>query len=158
MNCETVFGPYHTTHGRLLLNEVYRALAGCRPPEFRLEGLGTFPGRAVYVHVEPSEQMLRLMHRLAARLEGICGPADRSRDAPEPLHISLLGGADFPRGIADDALGRMLRYLEDTYDPNRRLSALRITVLGGYSRIVGEYDMVMGRRLSRDAGAGPPAS
>lgn len=142
-------GPYHTPRGQQLLGEVCDTLAERRPPEFRLEGFGAFPGREVYVHVEPSERMLQLKRRVAARLEGLCGPAGTRPAAPEPLHITLLGNTDFPRGIADDALNRMLRYLEGAYDPNRRLSALRMTVLGGDSRIACEYDMVLGRRLSR---------
>ena len=137
-----------TTDGGRLLKEVCDVAAGYRPPEFRLDGFETFRGRALHAAVEPSEQLLRLRRRLTERLDGFCDISDAGRSAmSEPLHSALFLDTDFPRGNSSDTMSSVLESIRATYELNVQIHALRVTVLGGDGRTVGEYDMVLKRQL-----------
>lgn len=148
----TIVGPCYTNDEKKLIREVQDVVKEYDMVGFRLGGFGCFPGRAVYANVLPSRDLVEMRQKLVERLGNFCRLQDHDHDPEFSAHSTLCMNTNFPRragsGI-DQTFEEILKFL-DSWKLQETVSyVLRVTVLGGNSRIVCEYDLILKRMLDR---------
>ncbi len=145
----TLAGPCTTRDGKRLVREVLNVAKRYDNVSFRLDGFGMFEGRAVYVKIKPSYELSKMRNEIVGALKGFCQLQDHDHGPYRP-HATLCMNTHFPgntdiRRKFDD----VMRFLNTYKMPHIRQCMLRVTILGSEGRIVCEFDMFLGRKLSR---------
>ena len=145
----TLVGPCRTKDGKKLIREVQSVVEKHDIVPFRLDGFGMFEGRAVYVKIAPSSELIEMRNEIVKRLEGFCSLQNHDH-APYKAHATLVMNTHFHRNV-DIRLkfDSIMKFLESWKIPEIRQNVLRITILGGDSKIVCEYDLMLKKMLSR---------
>lgn len=146
----TLVGPCFTTDRKRLIKEVENvAKKYDTPPSFKLNDFGTFPGRAIFVNIAPSKELVEMRNELVKRLEKFCKLKDHDH-GEYAAHATLLLNTHFRRGTdIRRKFASIMEYLNSWKIPEIENKVLRITVLGGDSRIVCEYDILLKKMLDR---------
>ena len=145
----TLVGPCSTNDGKRLIREVQSVVEKHDIVPFRLDGFDMFDGRAVYVRIAPSSELIEMRNEIVKRLEGFCNLQDHDH-GPYKAHATLVMNTHFHRNIdIRRKFYNIMKFLESWKIPAIRQNVLRVTILGGDSKIVCEYDLMLKRMLGR---------
>ena len=145
----TLVGPCRTKDWKRLIREVQSVVEKYDIVPFRLDGFGMFEDRAVYVKIAPSSELIEMRNKIVERLEGFCNLQNHDH-GPYKAHATLVMNAHFHRNIdIRRKFGNIMKFLESWKIPEIRQNVLRVTILGGDSKIVCEYDLMLKKMLGR---------
>lgn len=145
----TLVGPCRTNDGKKLIREVQSVVEKYDIVPFRLDGFGMFEGRAVYVKIAPSSELIEMRNEIVKRLKGFCSLQDHDH-APFKAHATLVKNTHFSKNIdIRRKFDNIMKFLESWKIPEIRQNVLRVTILGGDGKIVCEYDLMLKKMLSR---------
>ena len=148
----TIVGPCITRDRKKLIKVVENVVKKYDLVSFKLGGFGTFPGRAIYADVSPSEELAEMRQNLVEKLGKFCKLPDYDYKPEFDVHATLCLDTE----LSEDASGNVeltfdniLEFLHSQKMPEMKLYVLRVTILGGNSKIVREYDLMLKRMLKR---------
>ena len=145
----TLVGPCRTRDGKRLAREVQNVVEKYDIVSFRLDGFGMFKDRAIYVKIAPSSELIEMRNEIVKRLEGFCSLQDHDH-TPYMAHATLVMNTHFHKNTdIRRKFGAIMKFLGSWKIPEIRQNVLRVTILGGDSKIVCEYDLMLKKMLSR---------
>ncbi len=113
---------------------------------FKIKGFGYFsePKKVIYLDIDPSPELKELRQELATRLSNISTSSKPFDRESEFNFHSTIAFQDI-----DIKFNQIWSCIKQTEKPNISQHLLRIAILGKGSRILYEYDLVLGRLLNR---------
>ena len=145
----TLVGPCRTKDGKKLIREVQSVVEKYDIVSLRLDGFGRFGNRAVYVKIDPSSELIKMRNEIVKRLEGFCSLQNHDH-TPYKAHATLVMNTHFSRNIdIQQKFDNIMKFLDSWKISEIRQNVLRVTILGGDSKIACEYDLMLKKMLSR---------
>ena len=148
----TIVGPCRTRDRKKLVREVENVVKKYDLVGFRLGGFGLFPGRAIYADILPSEELVEMRQNLVEKLGKFCKLQDHDYKPEFSAHSTLCMNTHFQGRAGRDierTFDKILEFLGSWKIPEMNSYVLRVTIIGGNSRIVCEYDLMLKKMLNR---------
>ncbi|MEA2032783.1 MAG: 2'-5' RNA ligase family protein [Euryarchaeota archaeon] len=139
-------GPFETRDIKRVIRDVEIVAKNYKLVNFKLKGFGYFNnpnGKVIYADIEPSKELEELRWELAKRLTKYAELKEWDKNNKFSFHATIAF-KDIDRKFSD-----IWRYLKSKEEPNINQHLLRITIIGGGSKIVSEYDLMLKRILNR---------
>lgn len=145
----TLYGPFKTAEYRGVFSRIEKVAKRYKVVPFSIDGFERrqgLSGKVIVGHIKTSPQLVNLRRELAEELNQIvkseaCQPWDTKGDAW--FHTTILQNID-QRKYED-----IWNYLNRKKRPFYPQHLVRITILNSRRRIECEYDLILGRWLSR---------
>lgn len=145
----TLVGPLYTRDAKRMIAEVQNVIKQQRTvPTFQIDGFGMFEGRAIFVKITPSQELIQLRKEIIERLDGFCELGEYDHGTYNP-HATLLLNTDLQKGRQDHQFNKILKYLDSWKVPSMKQDVLRITILNSRGKIACEYDLILKKLLDR---------
>ena len=148
----TIVGPCRTDDRKKLIREVENVAKKYDLVGFRLGGFDYFPGRAIYADILPSKELVEMRQNLVKKLGKFCQLTEHDHKPKFSAHSTLCLNTHFSGRTSNNierTFDKILEFLSSWKMPEMDSYVLRVTVLGGNSKIVCEYDLMLKRMLSR---------
>lgn len=148
----TIVGTCRTRDRKRLIREVENVVKKYDLVGFKLGGFGYFPGRAIYVDILPSKELVEMRQKLVERLGKFCRLQDHDYKPEFNAHSTLCMNTHFSGRAASDierTFDKILEFLGSWKIPEMYSYVLRVTILDGNSRIVREYDLIFKKMMNR---------
>ena len=84
----TLVGPCYTKDRKKLIKEVHDVVRKYDVVPFSLDGFSIFEGRAIYVKIKPSNEMIKMRNEIVKRLEKFCRLQDHDRESDFKAHAT----------------------------------------------------------------------
>jgi calcineurin-like phosphoesterase family protein/2'-5' RNA ligase len=145
-------GPLTTGDEERLVREVFDVVKKYDMVEYFLDGFGKFSKflflkRVIYVHIEPSEELIEMRKEISNTLEGFCKMQD----------IDYKDDFEFHATIAFKDINwnfvKILKYVQKLPTPKIEQTLLRVSIIKTANkerRLLREYDLILRRELSRE--------
>jgi 2'-5' RNA ligase len=142
----SLYGAASTNDLRKVISEVEKVSNKYTLVPFKIKGFSYFsePKKVIYPGIDPSPELKELRQELAARLSNISTSAKPFDRESEFTFHSTIALQDI-----DSKFNQIWSYIKQKEEPNINQYLLRITILGKGSKILYEYDLVLGRLLNR---------
>ena len=152
----TLFGPFTTRYEEKMVSEVINVAKKFTLVPFKVKGFNFFDNatnKAIYLDIEPSEELKQLRYELSNRLRKITNTkSSQDRKNKNAFHFHApISFKDIDKKF--DQIQSHLTKIEWNYrkkmeEPDINQYLLRINILKG-GRLLCEYDILQKRRLNR---------
>lgn len=139
----TLFGGFSCSNEKELVQKFIKVCKSFDLIKFRLNGFGHIENKAMFIDVEPSQELKELRLQLAKELSTVCEAKEWDKEQDFVFHATL-SLKDF-----EDKFDKIWAYLQSLEKPEIEQYFLRLTLLRN-GKIMKEYDFIQRRLLRRD--------
>lgn len=139
----SLVGPIYTDDEKKLVKEVVKVAKNFELINLQLDGFGHFDNNVIFVKIKPSDELEKLRTELVDKLKEFCNLSEFDLGPDFKYHATLVMHDIYRK------FDRIWEFLQSWKIPELKQHVVRISIINEHRKILNEYDLMLGKLLSR---------
>lgn len=139
----SLVGPIYTDDEKKLVKEVVKVAKKFELISLKLDGFGHFDNNVIFVKIKPSDELEKFRIELADKLKGFCNLSEFDLEPDFKYHATIVMHDIYRK------FDRISDFLQSWKFPEMKHYVVRISIINERRKILNEYDLMLGKLLSR---------